>query len=385
MPTPRSPRLQVVPADGGVAGQAFVDLPYRLYRGDPCWVAPLRTDERQRWCVQHNASLRSRWVRRFVARRGETVVGRIAAIVDEAYAARWEPETALFGFFECTRDAEAARALLDVAEQALCACGVRRVMGPVNLTTHDETGILVRGFDSRPMVLSPYNPPYYDAFLEAAGYAPYREYHAYLGTPDARPAAAVERLVRSLGAGRGIARGCAIRPLDLGRWDAEIRTVFELYNASFDDVWGFVPISWEEFRQRAERFRLFVKPELAPIAEVDGAPAGFAVTLPDANEALAPLGGRLWPFGWLRLLRRIPRLRSARFILLGVRPEHRARGLGALLAFETLRAVQRLGLERIELSLVQATNTRVRRVIEAFSCPVVKTFRLYAKSLRGAP
>ena len=215
------------------------------------------------------------------------MVGRIAAIVDEAYAARWEPETALFGFFECTRDAEAARALLDVAEQALCARGVRRVMGPVNLTTHDETGILVRGFDSRPMVLSPYNPPYYDAFLEAAGYAPYREYHAYLGTPDARPATAVERLVRSLGAGRGIARGCAIRPLDLGRWDAEIRTVFELYNASFDDVWGFVPISWEEFRQRAERFRLFVKPELAPIAEVDGAPAGFAVTLPDANEALA--------------------------------------------------------------------------------------------------
>jgi GNAT superfamily N-acetyltransferase len=331
--------------------------------------------------VRHNTSLCTRWARRFVARRGEPVVGRVAAIADERFASRWEPGTGLFGFFECGPDPEAAGALLEAVEGCLRARGLRRVIGPVNLTTHDETGILVRGFDSPPMVMSPYNPPYYADLLERAGYAPYRDYHAYLGTPDAEPAPAVRRLERSLALGRGIGRGAHIRPLDPRRWDQEVRTLLELYNAAFADVWGFVPIAWDEFAERARRFRPFVVPALTPIAEVDDRPVGFAVTLPDVNEALAPLDGRLFPFGWLRLVRRIPRIRSARFILLGVRPEYVGRGIGALLASATQAAARRLHVERLELSLVQATNERVRRVIAAFGCPVVKTFRLYAKEL----
>jgi GNAT superfamily N-acetyltransferase len=172
-----------------------------------------------------------------------------------------------------------------------------------------------------------------------------------------------------------------IRPVRLEDWDAETRTVFELYNASFDGVWGFVPIGWEEFRQRAELFRRFLVPELLLIAESAGRSVGFALTLPDINAALRPLHGRLWPIGWLRLARTVPRLRSGRFILLGVRPEWAGRGIGALLAAETAAVVRRLGYQQVELSLVQGTNDRVRRVIDAFGCPRLKSYGLYRREL----
>ena len=376
-----SHEVTVQRVNGRAANRAFSDLPYRLYAGDECWVPPLRREERKRWSVRHNASLRSRWVCRFLARRGDRVVGRIAAIVDKAFAARWEPHTGLFGFFECADDPEAVRSLLAVAEQTLHSKGIQRVIGPVNLATHDQTGILVEGFDSPPMVLSPYNPPHYARLLEGAGYRPYLDYHSYLWSPSDEPGPAVQRLVRSAACGRGIAGDIVVRPLSLRRWDSEVRTIFALYNVSFADVWGFVPIGWDEFVERARRFRPFLVPELALLAEEDGKPIGFALTLPNINEVLAHVGGRLWPFGWLRLARGLPRIRSARFILLGVRPEFTGRGVGALLAFETQAAARRIGVERVELSLVQATNDRVLRVIDAFGCANLKTFRLYERDL----
>lgn len=376
-----SPRVEVVPVHSRAEDRAFSDFPYRLYRDDPFWVPPLRREERRRWSARHNASLRSRWVRRFLALRQDRVVGRVAAIIDGAFAARWEPSTALFGFFECADDPEAARALLDAAERALSDQGMRRVIGPVSLTTHDETGILVDGFDSSPMVLSPYNPPYYVQLLEEAGYRPYLDYHSYLGSPNVDPQRVVERLARSATCGEGTARGISVRPLNLRRWDSEVRILYELYNVSFANVWGVVPISWDEFLERANRFRPILVPELVLFAEVSGEPVGLAMTLPDINEALSDLGGRLWPFGWLRLARRLPRIRSARFVVLGVLPEYTGRGVGTLLASETAAAFRRLGIRRVELSLVQETNEPVRRVIEAFGSPILKTFRLYAKTL----
>lgn len=380
-PWPSPDAVRIEPVETRDGERAFRELPYRLYRGDPRWVAPLRFEERRRWSPRHNASLGPRWVRRFLARRGPRVVGRVAALVDRAFADRWEPGTGLFGFFECADDEQAVAALLGAAQDALRAQGMGRILGPVNLTPHDETGVLVEGFESPPMVLSPYNPPYYARLLERAGLLAYRDYHSYLATPRNEPGPAVQRLLRAAGANRGCARGVTVRPLNLRRWEAELRAVCDLYNASFADVWGFVPIGWDEFRERAERFRPFVVADLVLVAEEDGAPVGVALTLPDVNRALAPLGGRLLPFGWLRLARAIPKIRTARFILLGVRPSHMGRGIGALLAVETLRAVQRLRVERLELSLVQAANHRVRAIIDAFGCPRLKTFRLYAKPI----
>src|SRR5574341_411957 len=360
--------------------RAFRSIPYALYRHDARWVPPLRAVERRRWSARHNSSLRTRWVRRFVASRGPTPMGRVAAIVDPAFASAWEPGAGLFGFFECAEDPETARALLEAAESALRQEGMTRVLGPVNLTTNDEVGLLVDGFTSRPMVLSPYNPPFYAALLAAAGYRPRLDYHAYAWTPATAAAPVVARVVRAATGRRG-GDAVTVRPADAARWGAELRLLYDLYNACFADVWGFVPLAWEEFVERADSFKPFYRPDLALFAACGGRPVGFALALPDINEALAPLGGRLFPFGWWRLWRGIPRIRAARFLLLGVVREFRSRGVAVVLAAEMAAAARRGGVRCAELSLVQAGNRPVRAVIEACGGPRIKTYRLYEKPL----
>ena len=367
-------------ADGGRQHRQFIHYPYALYRADPCWVPPLRMDERHRWSPRHNASLRTRWVRRFVATRGGRVTGRIAVAVDPVFAETWEAGTGLFGFFECAEDPASAAALLAAAETAARSRGMRRLLGPVNLTTHDETGVLLEGFDSPPTLQSPYNPPYYRSLLESSGYALTRQYHAYSATPTSPVGPAIRRLVRSAARGTGVTGGLRVRSVDLSRWLEEARTLHRIYNAAFADVWGFVPIEWDEFAERAAKFRPFAVPDLIRIAECDGEPVGFGLTLPDVNEALRGIHGRLLPFGWLRLLRAVPRIRTVRFILLAVLPAYRGRGIAPLIAFETQEAARRLGIARLELSLVQSTNTQVQHVIGAFSAPVIKTFGLFART-----
>lgn len=373
--------VSVVAVEDPSAERAFRELPYRLYRGDAFWAPPLRLEESRRWSKRHHASNRYRWSRRFLALREGRVVGRIAAVIDDEFARRWGSGTGFFGFFECEYDGAAAHRLLDAAEGALRDRGMDHVIGPINLTTHDETGLQVDGFGSAPMLLSPYNPPYYAELLESCAYESHREYYSYLWTPDYRIGPAVRRLVGSAHEKRGIAAGITVRPLAPARWDSEIRTFFGLYNASFEGVWGSVPIRWDEFLERASRFRPFLLPDLALFAEHEGRPIGCALTLPDVNEVLRRVGGRLLPFGWLELARGPARIRSARVMILGVRPSFTGRGAAALLAYETGEALRRLGFERAELSLVQGANERMRRVIEAFDCPKLKTFRLYGRRI----
>jgi GNAT superfamily N-acetyltransferase len=372
--------LAIAAVQSRTDARAFRALPYQLYRGDSRWVAPLRGDERRRWLPRHNPSLRERWVQRFLAVRNGRPVGRIAAIVDLAFAARWDPGAGFFGFFECADDSEACEALLTAAGKALRAQGVSRLLGPVNLTTNDEVGLLIEGFHSPPTILSPYNPPFYDTLLRAAGLAPCMAYHAYAWSPASVCTPVVERVMR-LARGRRAAASIRVRTSLPRRWHADLRTLLELYNESFGDLWGFVPLTWDELQERAERFRPFYRPELALFAECDGQPVGFALALPDVNEALAGLDGRLWPFGWLRLLWRVPRLRAARFLLLGVRPPFRGQGVAVLLAAAAADAGRRLGIARGELSLVQAGNRRVRAVVEAFGGVLTKTYCLYEKAI----
>lgn len=361
--------------------RAFCEFPYQLYRGKSNWVPPLRRTENERWSAAHNDSLRARVVRRFMVSRDGQTLGRIAAIVDEAFASRWEPGAGFFGFFECVDDWEVCAQLLEQAHASLRSEGRRCVYGPVNLSTHEEVGLLVDGFDVRPMILTPHNPPYYAALLERAGYAAHLELYSYLWTPEREQAPAVKRLLRAAARRSGSQGGFLIRSFDAKRWETENDKIWKLFNACFEDLWGFVPLSRREYAERAENFRKFYRPEMALIAEAGGVPIGFGLALPDINEVLAHMGGSLWPFGLIRLIREIPRIRAARFILLGVLPEFRGRGVAALIAARMGDVMLRHKIERVEVSLVQAGNQRMQRVIEAFGCLKIKTFRLFKKSL----
>jgi GNAT superfamily N-acetyltransferase len=371
-------RVEVVPVDSASRERAFLDLPYRLHRGDPAWVAPLRRSERLRWKPGHNATLRRRPHARFLAMVEGRAAGRIAAIDDRAFS-RWD-DAGFFGFLDCEPREDVALPLLGAAGAWLRARGRRRILGPVDGSTHDEVGLLVDAFEAPPRVLCPWHPPGLEALLLAAGFRGERDYLAYEWTDDAPRSAAVERLTRRL---RSAASGIRVRPADDARFDEEADTLRALYNESFAGVWGFVPIERDEFRERAVEFRAFYRPDLVRIAERDGQAVGFALLLPDVYRALAPLRGRLLPFGWLRLALGIRRIREARFVLLGVLPGLAGEGVGVALARAAVDAVTRAGIRRCEISLVQETNSRMVRVIEAFGCRRSKTYRLFGRDLRG--
>lgn len=372
-------RLTVEAVEGARAHKAFWKLPWDLYRTDPNWVAPLVGDERRRWDEARNPSLRERWHRRFLAFRDGRVVGRIAASTDPRFQALWEPRTGFFGFFECADDPDAARALVAAAADALRERGLDLALGPVNLSMHDESGVLVHGFDTPPKLLSPYNPPYIPALLEGAGCTPRLDFASYLWTPARQLQPAVQRLLESTPDPDAGAESTRVRCLDLSRFEDECRLLLELYNDSFRSLWGFVPMEWDEFRARAEAFRPFVRRELVLVLEVDGRPEGFCLLLPDINAALRPLRGRLWPLGWLRLMRAVPRLDTARLLLLGVRPSLRGRGHAVRLALAIDEAARACRLREVELSVVQSSNAPMRHIVAAFGSPLHKSYRLYER------
>jgi len=360
--------------------ESFCRLPYSLYANDRNWVPPLLVRERRRWSMKHNASLRYRQCQRFLALRNGRVAGRIASMVDESFELSWEEGTAFFGFFECEEDPKVARAMLAAAEETLGASGKRRLLGPVNLTLHDEVGLLVDGFESRPMVLSPYNPPYYESLLVHAGFIPRHEYYAYAWHLDCLRSPAVLRLLERAQT-RARAARVVIRHAHARRWTQESRLLFQLYSECFKDVWGFVPLHMDEYSQRAADFKSFYATGGVTFAEIAGRPVGFGLAIPDINEALCHLNGRLWPLGWLRLGKAMRRIRSARFILLGVLPEYRGRGIAPMLVDATVATARVVGIEHAELSLIQDTNLEMRRVVEAFGGRRSKTYRLYEKDI----
>ncbi len=244
---------------------------------------------------------------------------------------------------------------------------------------HDESGVLVQGFDSPPMVLSPYNPRYIPALLEGAGCIPRLDFASYRWTPGRRLSPAVQRMLDAAGTEESADGPARVRPIDLSRFDDECRLLLELYNDSFRTLWGVVPMSWDEFRARAASFRPFLRPEWILVLEIAGRPEGFCLLLPDIHAALLPLRGRLWPLGWLHLMRAVPRLDTGRLVLLGVRPSGRGRGHAVRLALAIDAAARRGGLRAAELSVVQSDNAAMQHLIEGFGCPPAKTYRLYER------
>jgi GNAT superfamily N-acetyltransferase len=322
--------------------------------------------------------LRYRKVERFVAWRGRTATGRVAAIVDPAFQNRWDATGGFFGFFETDADSEIAHALLEHAESWLRhAHGVGTVYGPINLSTHDEAGIVIEGGDRPPVILSPHTLPHYRTVIEDHGYESYLDLLAYGWTPNAPVRDTVTQLRRRLER-----RGITIRSSTPERWGVDSLLLRDLYNATFADLWGFVPLRDDEFHQRAREFKPFYRPELAVFAAVGDESIGFGLALPDINTVLRRVGGRLLPIGWWHLARGIPRIRSGRLILLGVLPPYRRTGVAAVLADALGEAGRTLGYEGGELSVVHEGNRDVQSVVWAFggSAPI-RRYRVYRKAL----
>ncbi|MFN0127435.1 MAG: N-acetyltransferase family protein [Verrucomicrobiales bacterium] len=357
----------------------FIGLPWTIYPGrHPHWVPPLRSERRAFLDPRKNPFFDFAEVRLFLAHSDAgTPLCRLAAVVNPRHNQTHGDRVGFFGLFECVDDPAVAGALLDAAGAFVRSRGLTSLRGPVSLSLNDEAGLLVDGFDQPPMILMPYNPPYYEALILAHGFEPAMTLFAYAGdVGDGVPG----RLERGAGLARS-RRSFTLRPLRLDDFDAEVRRVHALYTAAWADNWGAVPMTEREFHYLARQLRPVIDPNLCYLAEVDGQPAGFSLALPDFNQALCHANGRLFPLGWLHILRHRHRIDAVRIITLGVLKSYRHLGIDACFYAETYRHALAKGIRRGEASWILETNIPMRRALEKMGLSITKTYRLYDRAL----
>ncbi len=367
--------VEIAPARTRRLVRAFIELPYAMYAHDAHWVPPLRRDEHRRFSPRHNPFLAHASVDLWLALERGRPVGRIAAIHDRLSDEFHAERVTWFGFFEA-RDAAVAASLLGAVEEAAAARGSLLVRGPANPSLNESAGLLVDAFDEDPYLLMPYNPPSYRGFIEAAGYSKAMDLLAWtigVTAPPARIARVAERAARR--------HGVTVRPANLRAFDRELATLQEVYSRAWERNWGFVPPTAAEIRQLAVDLRPIVDPQLALFAEIAGTPVGLAIAVPDLNQVLKRMRGRLFPFGFVHFLRRRSIVTQTRVLLLGVLPEYRRIGLYPLLIAELQRRALAGGYRRAELSWTLEDNGAVNAGIEAAGGRRYKTYRVYEKKL----
>ncbi len=375
--------LSVEEVVGPAALRGFLEMPAALYREDPNWVPPLIFERRMHLDPRKNPFFARAEVAYWLARRDGRPVGRISAQVNRAHLDRHRDATGHFGFLEAEDDPEVFGRLLATAEAWLRRRGMKRILGPFTLSINDESGLLVDGFDRPPYLMMNHAPPYYAARLEAQGYRKAKDLIAYLCPADFE----LPRPARALLAKAEHDPSLRVRNIDMGRFKEEIATVVDIFNDAWSENWGFLPFSEAEVGHLAENLKPILTPGAVAIAEVEGAPAAMAVTLPNVNEAIRDLGGRLLPFGWLKLLWRLKvrGTRTIRMPLMGVRRRFHGTPIGGALGLMVIERVRRYhrrrGVTEGELSWILEDNLPTRHLIETLGGRAYKTYRVYEKAL----
>jgi hypothetical protein len=358
----------------------FIGLPAALYRHDPAWISPLILEQKQRYGAGNPLFRHARW-QGWVAYRGARPVGRISAQIDDLHLERYRDGTGHFGSLEAEDDADVFAALLAAAQDWLAAAGMERVTGPFNLSVNEECGLLVDGFETPPCIMMGHARPYYGQHLEQLGFGKARDLLAYHVAPDFE----APKVMRSLA--RKASTRVRVRQLQRKRFAAELAVLRDIFNDAWSQNWGFVPFTEAEFEEVGKAMSFLLDDDFVQIAEVDGEPAAMIIALPNINEAIRDLHGRLLPFGWLKLLWRLKVRypRSARVPLMGVRKQFQHSRLGPTLAFMVIDAVRqaliRRGIRDVELSWILEDNAGMRNIIESIGGIAYKRYRLYEKSL----
>ena len=383
-----SPRVVVTPVEDAADRKAFVDLAFELNKHDPNWVPPLKTEVHGLLDPRTNPWFEHAEVRLFLATRGGEPVGRISAQVDGQVLAMPEeqgggPGTGHWGMFEAA-DGETAAALIARAEDFLRGRRMKRGLGPFSLSIWDEPGLLVQGFDHPPTVMMGHNSPRYQEWIEAAGYRGVKELYTYELDITLPMPPLVQRIVSS---GERNSR-IRIRKVDKARFEEEAALILGILNDAWSDNWGFVPLSDEEIAYAGRKLKPIVFEDLIRVAEVDGEPVAFMLTLPDLNEFTRDLNGNLFPLGWAKLLWRLhnPKVRTMRVPLMGVVKRLQATRLASQLAFTMIEYIRRDSVAhydatRGEIGWILEDNQGMRSIAETIECTINKTYRIYEKPL----
>lgn len=361
---------------------AFAKMPWPIYRDDPQWVPPLISEVKEFINRRKHPFYLHGDAQAFLALRGGRAVGRILVSDDPHYNQLHGTNLGCFGMFESVRDESVTHALLDAAAGWLRAKGRNAIMGPIDYSTNYPCGLLIDGFDTPPSVMMNHNPPHYAELLESWGLAKVKDLYSWWFTDPKNMVEHWRRRAERL-AERG---GVSVRPFNPKDFDAEVERCASVYNDSHDANWGFVKLSEEEFRYSAKQIARLAKPDLTLLAEVKGLPVGFSVTVPNFNEAIRPLNGRLTtcglPLGLVRLLFRTKRIKTARMLVLDILQKYRRRGISELMILYTLDYGKNvIGFTGAELGWTLEDNYLINRTIEAVGAKCYKTYRIYEKSL----
>ena len=368
---------QVRPVAGKREFKQFIDYQYDRNRADARFIPPLRLGEIDRLTPRKNPFFAHADVQLFLAHRNGSIVGRVAAIDDRRHNETHGDNLAAFGFFEA-EDAAASRALLGQVEAWARAKGRVAVRGPLNPSLNESAGLLIDGFDTDPMLMMPRNPREYAAFIEGAGYEKVKDLYAWiydigreLDSGIRRVAARVQRELH-----------ITVRPFDLREFATETERLREIYCGAWENNWGFVPPTPEEFKRIATEMKPIFDPRCAVLAEVGGRPVACAVAVPDINQALRGTDGRLFPFGLVRLLGRRWIIDQIRLMLLGVLPEYRSTGIYPLLIVEMQKLVRaNTDFKRVEFSWVLEDNDAINNTVARMGAVRYQTYRIYQKAI----
>jgi hypothetical protein len=377
--------VDIIPVETKAELERFIQVPMRLSAKDPRWVAPLMFERREALSKKINPFFLHADAQFWLARQNGRDVGRISAQID--HLARTDPAvpSGYFGMIAAEDDAEVFAALFRTAEDWLRARGRVQALGPFNLSINEEVGLLIDGFDTRPMLMMGHDQPYVAGRVEEQGYAKVKDVYAYISETFVFNDLIEKRLKRPLPA------GMVLRPVRMNRFKEEVAIFTDILNDAWSENWGSAEITEAEAKYLGDSLRLILKKEWFWFVEIDGEAAAFIVLLPNLIDMIHDLNGSLLPFGWAKLIWRLKfqPIRSARVPLMGVRKKFQKDRRGALAPFVLIDAIRRKsvpqGLQRAEYSWILENNRPMRHILEGLNARIYKTYRIYGKSLAPQP
>lgn len=359
----------------------FIAFPSQLFRDDPNWIEPLHVEREEHLSKKNPGTDHIEW-QAWVAKKQGKVVGRITAQIDALHRELHGEDTGHFGMIDAVDDPAVFSTLFTVAEEWLRSKGARKITGPFSLNINQESGLLVEGFDTPPSALMTHAKPYYAAQIAQQGYSEGIDLLAYwMKRTDLHFSPSLTRMMDQ------VRKKVTVRRLNRKRFREEMQVLREVFNSGWQHNWGFVPFTEHEFATMGDQLKFLVPDDMIHIAEVDSAPCAFIVGLPNINEAIADLQGRLLPFGWAKLLWRlkVSGVRTARVPLMGVRQEYQFSRIGPIIALLLIEALRepfaKRNIDALEMSWILETNTGMRTILERIGAVPYKRYRLYEKTL----
>jgi GNAT superfamily N-acetyltransferase len=367
--------ISIEPVTSRPQEKAFIRFPWKLYKGDPNWIPPLIDNTRELLNYKPHAFYDNAEIQTFLAKKDGEIVGRIAAIIDRAHNKYHKEQRGMFGFFESIDDQEVANALFDTAKDWFAERDVFLMRGPANPSQNYEWGMLVEGFHTPPTFMMTYNKPYYGGLVEGYGFFKSQDMYAFLGHVDMLNELDPKLLFIAEEARKRF--NVDVRPIDKKQFRKDVDNFLNIYNAALPGQWGFTPMSTGELKATAGGLKQLIVTEMTTIAEVEGRPVGVVFGLLDYNPIIKKIDGRLFPFGFLRMLLGRKKIKKIRLISTNVIPEYQRWGLGLVLMNRLVPDVLKWGIQEAEFSWVLESNKLSRGTLERGGVKRDKTYRIY--------